>query len=550
MATISKTGIDFLNIKGTSNQLATLKTTLKSTEAALFTATDTKRLYLVEYNKDAVRLGSNVEDITLTDAGLLTINYVGGNKKEVNLAIDGALDELKTTILNTVSSTYATKVELSTAQTTLQGNIDGKVAKVTGTANNIVFFGASGAIQDKSTNVVTTVGATGADTSLPTEKAVRSAITAAQTTLQGNIDKKIDVITEPTDGNLVEATENGHIRDTGHFIAESVTNDASIPTSKAVKTELAKKIDKPASTTTNGLVVFSNATGDVKDSGVTIATSTTTLADSDSTIPTSKAVKNAISALGSVFTFKGVKATYAQLPTSGNKNGDVWQVTTEGTTSAGIDFEANTEFYWDGSTWEILGMNEVDMSQYITTEDFTAVNDALADKLDSLAGEATTDNIVTWGNGGGEVKDSGKHFATTVTNEDNAIPTGAAVTTALNGKISKVTSATVDTIPTLNADGTLKNGTVKIAADSANTEADATNVLGTMEVINDFYVPRVDGADADSIAVFDANGGVKNSGYKVATDPANVPNGDTALYTASVVEALIAEVKTKWYELV
>lgn len=547
MATISKTGIDFLNIKGTSNQLATLKTTLKSTEAAFFTATDTKRLYLAEYNKDAVRLGSNVEDITLTDAGLLTINYVGGTKKEVNLAIDGALDELKTTILNTVSSTYATKTELTTAQNTLQGNIDGKVAKVTGVANNIVFFGASGAIQDKSTNVVTTVGATGADTSLPTEKAVRSAITTAQNTLQGNIDKKIDVIAEPTDGNLVEATDNGHVRASAHFIAESVTNDSSIPTSKAVKAELAKKVDKLTGTTTNGVVIFSNTTGDVKNSGITIATSATTLADSDTTIPTSKAVKAAIGALGSVFNFKGVKATYAQLPTSGNKNGDVWQVTAEGKTSAGIDFEANTEFYWDGSKWEILGVNEVDMSQYITTEQFTAVNDALGDKLDNKAGAATTNNIVTWGNSGGEVLDSGKKFSDTVANDATTIPTGAAVTTALNGKISKVASATADTIPTLNADGTLKNGTVTIVKDAANTELDSAGEVGTMSVINELFTPRTSGEAGDIVVLDTADGDIKTSSIKIANEVTSA--SQSVVYTGAVVEALIAEVKTKWYEI-
>ena len=547
MATISKTTIDFFNIKGTSSQLATLKTTLKATEAAIFTATDTKRLYLAEYNKDAVRLGSNVEDVTLSDAGLLTINYINGTKKEVNLAIDGALDELKTTILNTVSTTYATKGELSSAQTTLQGNIDGKVAKVTGTANNIVFFGANGAIQDKSTKVVTSVGTTGADTSLPTEKAVRSAIASAQTTLQDNIDKKIDVIAEPVDGNLVEATENGHVRASNHYIAESVTNDESIPTAKAVKAELAKKIDKPTSTTANGVVIFSNTTGDVKNSGITIATSSTTLADSDTTIPTSKAVKNAIGALGSVFTFKGVKTTYAQLPTSGNKNGDVWQVTTAGTTSAGIDFVANTEFYWDGSKWDILGVNEVDMSDYITTEQFTAVNDALGNKLDNQAGAATTNNIVTWGNSGGEVSDSGKKFSDTVANDATTIPTGAAVTTALNGKISKVASATADTIPTLNADGTLKNGTFKIVNNTANTEIDSAGEVGTMSVINELFTPRTSG-EAGDIVVFDtADGDIKTSTIKIADEVTSA--SQSVVYTGAVVEALIAEVKTKWYEI-
>lgn len=49
-------------------------------------------------------------------------------------------------------------------------------------------------------------------------------------------------------------------------------------------------------------------------------------------------------ALASALTYKGVKATAADLPTTGNKTGDVWHVTA----NAG-------EYAWDGSKWEALG---------------------------------------------------------------------------------------------------------------------------------------------------------------------------------------------------
>lgn len=521
MATISKTGIDFLNIKGTSSQLDTLKTLLKTTEAALFTNTDTKRLYFVEYNQDAVRLGSNVDDVTLTDAGLLTIKYIDGSTKQVNLAIDGALDDLKTTILNTVSSTYATKGELSAAQTTLQGNIDGKVAKVAGADNNIVFFGADGAIKDKSTKVVTSVGATGADTALPTEKAVRTAIKAVET---GFSDYQTSM-SEQLQG----------------FNNRITANEGSIETINLSINEIGPRV------TTNE---------DAIDSLDEALKNVYTKSEVYTKTETDNQISNKIAALGKVFEFKGTKATYADLPTTANENGDVWQVTTAGTTSTGAKFEANTEFYWDGDKWEILGVNQVDMSNYYTkgdaddkfatTSDLASVNDAVSTKLGGT--NYVKDEILIWGSDMVTVSGSGKKFSSTVANDATTVPTGAAITTALTGKIDKVASPLTGSIPTLQADGSLKNGTVKICEDASNTEADASDVVGTMEVVNEFYIPRVDASEND-IVVFNANRAVKDSGFKIVSEKDGTVDTANAVYTGELVEALIAEVKTKWYEI-
>lgn len=58
--------------------------------------------------------------------------------------------------------------------------------------------------------------------------------------------------------------------------------------------------------------------------------------------------------LATVYTFKGTKETYADLPTTGNTVGDVWDVT-----SAYGDYPANTNYAWtlNGSVgvWESLG---------------------------------------------------------------------------------------------------------------------------------------------------------------------------------------------------
>lgn len=48
--------------------------------------------------------------------------------------------------------------------------------------------------------------------------------------------------------------------------------------------------------------------------------------------------------LASVFTYKGAKATFAELPATGNEVGDVWDVT-----------ESGMNYAWSGTAWDALG---------------------------------------------------------------------------------------------------------------------------------------------------------------------------------------------------
>ena len=100
-------------------------------------------------------------------------------------------------------------------------------------------------------------------------------------------------------------------------------------------------------------------TGDIAmgSNGITGLPTPTNNADA----ATKKYVDDAISGLGSVFTFKGSKASTSELPLSGNKQGDVWLVTSD-----------NSEYVWTISSasgtidnWEKLGV-VVDLSGYAT----------------------------------------------------------------------------------------------------------------------------------------------------------------------------------------
>ena len=72
-------------------------------------------------------------------------------------------------------------------------------------------------------------------------------------------------------------------------------------------------------------------------------------------IATTQFVQSAVSsALSSVMTYKGTKATVSALPSSGNSIGDVWHVTADG-----------GEYAWDGSAWQELG-TAIDTSGFVT----------------------------------------------------------------------------------------------------------------------------------------------------------------------------------------
>ena len=109
---------------------------------------------------------------------------------------------------------------------------------------------------------------------------------------------------------------------------------ASTADAQNVKTTGAQSI-AGAKTFTDGATFNGSATftGNVTVPAVTDASADTAPA-------TVKYVKDKVSTL---FEYKGSKATYAELPATGNKTGDVWNVTADG-----------ANYAWDGTAWDKL----------------------------------------------------------------------------------------------------------------------------------------------------------------------------------------------------
>lgn len=96
--------------------------------------------------------------------------------------------------------------------------------------------------------------------------------------------------------------------------------------------------------------------------------------------------------LTTVYQYKGSVATYADLPTTGQKVGDVWNVETA---DPDHGIKAGDNVAWDGAQWDILGGNH-DLSGYAQlnlANTFTALN--------TFRANITVSNGTTAGSGGG-----------------------------------------------------------------------------------------------------------------------------------------------------
>ena len=145
-------------------------------------------------------------------------------------------------------------------------------------------------------------------------------------------------------------------------------------------------VDSKISTAIGGLDSSVTATSNQAISAVTITDGKIT-ASSKITIPTNNNqltngagyqtasdVSSAISsAITTVMDYKGTKATVDALPSTGNKQGDVWHVTA-----------TNGEYAWNGTAWEELG-STIDLSGYQLSNELVSITNAEIDTITAPA---------------------------------------------------------------------------------------------------------------------------------------------------------------------
>lgn len=100
--------------------------------------------------------------------------------------------------------------------------------------------------------------------------------------------------------------------------------------------------------------------------------------------------------LTTVYQYKGSVATYADLPTTGQKVGDVWNIETA---DPDHGIKAGDNVAWDGAQWDILGGNQ-DLSGYAqlnSANTFTALNTFAANIRVSNGTAAGSSGIISFG---------------------------------------------------------------------------------------------------------------------------------------------------------
>lgn len=100
--------------------------------------------------------------------------------------------------------------------------------------------------------------------------------------------------------------------------------------------------------------------------------------------------------LTTVYQYKGSVATYADLPTTGQKVGDVWNIETA---DPDHGIKAGDNVAWDGAQWDILGGNQ-DLSGYAqlnSANTFTALNTFAANIIVSNGTTAGSSGSINFG---------------------------------------------------------------------------------------------------------------------------------------------------------
>ena len=193
--------------------------------------------------------------------------------------------------------------------------------------------------------------------------------------------------------------------------------------------------------------------------------------NANNTFATKTELTNAVS---SVYKYKGTKATYSALPTSGNTTGDVWNVT-----AANGNIPAGTNYAWNGSAWDALG-GEIDLSGYVPTSR-TVNGKALTGNITLAASDVSAvpttrkvnnkalsaDITLTAGDVGALATNGTAAKATADASGNNIVNTYATKTELTNGLAGKQNALTFDSAPTSGSSNPVTSGGVFSAINSA-----------------------------------------------------------------------------------
>lgn len=172
-----------------------------------------------------IAVGDLVDTYTATNTNSITMT-VSSNQFSADVKIDSTKGQNLLTVSE--NGLYVAPVDLSTYMALVDSAVE----------NNIASFDADGQVKDSGVKVggATLAGTAGL---LATEQAVQAAITALQSTLQGAIDGKIAKVASATAGNVPTLTAGGELADSGKAIGGATLagspNENTLATEAAVQ---------------------------------------------------------------------------------------------------------------------------------------------------------------------------------------------------------------------------------------------------------------------------------------------------------------------------
>ena len=349
------------------------------------------------------------------DSALSTTSTNPVQNKVINSALAGKVDTVSGKGLSTNDYTTADKNKLSGIANGAQANVIESV-KVNGTALTITSKAVDVTVPTQLSELTNDAGYI-TSTDIPEG--------AAASTTSPLMDGTAAVGTEmafargdhrhPTDTSRQAAITSTN-KLSADLISDGTTNKAYTATEKTklagiasgAEANVVKSVDTTASnginlsTDSNGKLDVTVSTGTISNGNTNLVTGgtvysttnalapkasptftgtpkapTATAGTNDTQIATTafantaaaNAAASAVSALGDVLVYKGTKAAYANLPTTGNKTGDVWNVT-----AAYGDVPAGTNWAWNGSAWDALG-GSFSVDAYMTNSEVDTLVD-------------------------------------------------------------------------------------------------------------------------------------------------------------------------------
>lgn len=280
--------------------------------------------------------------------------------EKIKNALAGKVDKVDGKGLSTNDYTSDEKTKLSGIASGAQVNVLEGIQK-NGTAVTITNKIANISVPTKTSDITN-------DSGFITSADVPEGAAASTTTPKMNGTAAVGTETAFARGDHIHPT------DTSRASASSVTTlsgrvdtlEEAVGTGGSVDTKIATAIqglDSSITATSNQAISAVTVTDGkiTASSKITVPTNTNQLTNGAG-FQTASDVNTLISsALTTVMDYKGTVAAVANLPTTGNKNGDVYHVTaTDG------------EYAWNGTEWEELG-STIDLSGYVEDTDMTAI---------------------------------------------------------------------------------------------------------------------------------------------------------------------------------